>query len=100
MSLNSGIKMRLFIPLLCLGFSGVLYANEVPPSHPMATMSDAELEAVSDHDQSKEDAEEKSPHTHGDQESLLNTVRLKTDQQAVTISQSIAPPPQASQSLR
>jgi hypothetical protein len=86
------MNMRLLIPLLCLGFSGVLYANEVPPSHPMATMSDTELEAVTDHDQGKEDAEESSPHTHGDKESLLNTVRLKTDQQAITISQSIAPP--------
>lgn len=83
--------MRLLIPLLWLGFSGVLYANEAPPSRPMATMSDTELEAVTDHDDSKDDAEEHSPHTHGDQESLLNTVRLKTDQQIVTTPQPIMP---------
>ena len=83
--------MRLFIPLLCLGFSGVLYANEVPPSHPMATMSDAELEAVSDHDQSKEDAEEKSPHTHGDQESLVKNILLNSESKILIPIQSVIP---------
>jgi hypothetical protein len=57
--LNSRMNMRLLLPLLWLGFSGVLHANEVQPSHPMATMSDTELEAVTDHDQSKDDAGEK-----------------------------------------
>lgn len=60
----------------------------------MSTMSDTELEAVTDHDHSKEVSEENSPHTHGDQESLLNTVRLKTDQQVVTMPQSIGSPSQ------
>ncbi len=83
--------MRLFIPLLWLGFSGVLHANEVPSSHPMATMSDAELEAVSDHDQSKEDAEEKSPHTHGDQESLVKNILLNSESKILIPIQSVIP---------
>lgn len=88
------MNMRLLIPLW-LGFSGVLHANDVLQSHPMSTMSDTELEAVTDHDHGKEDVDANSPHTHGDQQTLLSTVQLKTDQQAVTTSQSIAPPPQS-----
>jgi hypothetical protein len=45
----------------------------------MATMSDAELEAVTDYDQSKEDAEENSPHTHGDHESLVKNISLSSE---------------------
>ena len=83
--------IRLLIPLLWLGFSGVLHANEVPPSHPMDTMSDAELEAVSDHDQSKEDAEENSPHTHGDHKSLVKNILLNSESKILNPIQSVTP---------
>lgn len=81
--------MRLLIPLLWLGFSGVLYANEVPPSHAMAAMSDAELEEVTDHDQRKEDAEEHSPHTHNDQESLVKGISLNAESKILIPIQSV-----------
>jgi hypothetical protein len=84
------MNMRILIPFLCLGLSGVLYAHELPPKHPKTTMSDTELEAVSDHDHNKDEV----PHANGDQESLLNNVRLKTDQRSIAITRTIAPPSQ------
>ena len=93
--------MRLLIPLLCLGFSGVLYATEVPPSHPMSTMSDDELGAVTDHDDTKativdhghikKGVEENSPHTHGDQESLVNDIFLRADSKLLIPIQTVIP---------
>jgi hypothetical protein len=88
------MKIHLLISLLCFGFSGALYAHELPPNHPKETMSDTELEAVTDHDHNKEEV----PHAHGDQESLLNNVRLNTDQRSVAITRTIAPPSQPIQS--
>lgn len=88
--------MRLFIAVLCLGFSGVLYATDVQATHPMAAMSDAELEVVTDHDHdhNKDEDTENSQHTHGDQETLSNTVRLKTDRLGLTVSPSTMSPTQ------
>lgn len=86
--------MRLLIAVLCLSFSGVLYATDVQATHPMAAMSDTELEVVTDHDHSKDEDTENSQHTHGDQETLSNTVRLKTDRLGLTVSPSTMSPTQ------
>lgn len=83
--------MKTFLLMLIgLGICCVLHANEAP-AHSMPMMSDAELEAVTDHDHSKDDPEEHSPHAHVDRESLLNNIRLKPDQLPVTTPQPILP---------
>jgi len=84
------MNIRIFSIMILFGLSGALYANEAPQK-PMSTMSDDELGAVSDHDDSKENAEEHSAHEHEDQNSLIKSMLLKTESNIQTQVQPIIP---------
>ncbi len=64
------MNIRILFTIIFLGFSGVLYANDSPKS-PMYSMSDNELGAVNDHNDSKENANEHFTHEHEVQNSLI-----------------------------
>ncbi len=66
-------------------------ANEMQKTH-LSTMSEDELEVVTDHGHTKGATDEKSPHTHGDEESLLKNNILYIERNLLTTPQSVVQP--------
>lgn len=65
-------------------------ANEAQKTH-LSAMSENEMEVETDHGHTQDDTEEKSPHTHGDDESLLKNNMLYIERKLVTTPQSVIP---------
>jgi len=65
-------------------------ANEAQKTH-LSAMSEDELEAETDHGHTQGATEEKSPHTHGDEESLLKNNTLYIERKLITTPQSVIP---------
>ncbi|MDE2421162.1 MAG: hypothetical protein KGO49_08305 [Gammaproteobacteria bacterium] len=65
--------------------------TEAPKSH-LSAMSEDDLEVVTDHGHTKDVTDEKSPHTHGDEESLLKNNILYIERNLLTTPQSVIQP--------
>ena len=65
--------------------------NEAQKSH-LSAMSEDELEVVTDHGHTKDAKDEKSPHTHGDEGSLLKNNILYIERNLLTTPQSVIQP--------